>query len=73
MLDHLGIEQDFGCRALGTVPQRFSDDAEVLRAFKTFQTACVLSLKLAERERDEKAEAGAAAAADGLGKAKIAE
>ena len=37
---HLGLEQDWGCRALATVPSRFTGDRDVLVAFKKFHIAC---------------------------------
>ena len=53
MLEHLGIEQDYGCHALSRVPQRFGDDQELMRAFKGFQMACMMSLKKAAQVREE--------------------
>jgi hypothetical protein len=67
MLEHLGVEQDYGCRALSNVPRRFEGDAEVLRAFKGFQTGCVVSLKKAAGERE-----AMAAAAEGISELSLA-
>jgi hypothetical protein len=112
MLEHLGVEQDYGCRALSNVPRRFEGDAEVLpaclpacstasttthmvaaplaygcsllhcmlhvhmaygvwlqvlRAFKGFQTGCVVSLKKAAGERE-----AIAAAAKGVSELSVA-
>ena len=54
MLEHLGVEQDFGCHALSRVPQRFGDeDPELMRAFKGFQMACTMSLRKAAAVREE--------------------
>ena len=43
LLEHLGVEMDFGCRALGEVPYRFGEDREVLQQFQAFQMACAQS------------------------------
>ena len=39
------------------MPRRFEADPEVLRAFKGFQTGCVVSLKKAASEREAMAAA----------------
>ena len=54
LLEAEGIEQEFGCRSLGSVPVRFIEDPEVMRAFKAFQTACVLALKKSDLMRGER-------------------
>ena len=71
MLEHLGVEQDFGCRALSNVPRRFEGDAEVQRAFKGFQTGCVVSLKKAAAER-EAAEGPSTQVAEGVSELSLA-
>ena len=73
MLEHLGVEQDYGCRALSNVPRRFEADPEVLRAFKGFQTGCVVSLKKAASEREAMAAPkGVDAAAKGVDELRVA-
>ena len=47
LLEQNGIQMDFGCRALGEVPQRFGADKEVMTAFKHFTEACSLSMQKA--------------------------
>jgi len=47
MLEHLGIEMDFGCGQLSHVPHRFAADAEVMNAFQAFQQTCQSSLMAA--------------------------
>uniref|UniRef100_A0A7S0IM81 Uncharacterized protein n=1 Tax=Calcidiscus leptoporus TaxID=127549 RepID=A0A7S0IM81_9EUKA len=46
-LEHVGIEANFGCQALSRVPQLFSRDAVIMRAFQVFTSACQLSVNLA--------------------------
>ncbi len=50
MLEHLGVQMDFGCKRLGEVPQRFDADTEVMEAFKAFQIACQQSAQAAQRQ-----------------------
>ena len=73
LLEHLGVEMDHGCRALGEVPTRFQGDNEVLHAFQAFQQACSQSAEAArkkiiaenvERERAQQKRAEAPAAVD---------
>ena len=47
LLEHHGIQMDFGCRALGDVPRRFGSDKEVMTAFREFQVACTTSMQKA--------------------------
>ena len=47
LLEHHGIQMDFGCRALGTTPVRFGSDKEVMTAFQAFTAACMQSMKMA--------------------------
>ena len=47
LLEHHGIQMDFGCRALGDVPRRFGTDKEVMTAFREFQVACTTSMQKA--------------------------
>ena len=72
LLEHLGVEMDHGCRALGEVPRLFQGDNEVLHAFQAFQQACSSSAEMArkkiisenvERERAQMAKTAEAAAA----------
>ena len=59
LLEHLGIQMDFGCASLGEVPHRFADDDELLAAFDRFQLACETSAEkaanMAARQRAGKA------------------
>mmetsp|Transcript_4975 Transcript_4975/g.12858 ORF Transcript_4975/g.12858 Transcript_4975/m.12858 type:complete len:540 (-) Transcript_4975:355-1974(-) len=56
-LEHLAIEQDFGCRQLSLVPERYKSDRGVLTSFANFQKACVTSMKTCQLRRQEKAAA----------------
>jgi hypothetical protein len=58
LLEHLGVEMDHGCRALGEIPRRFGDDEEVMTAFSAFQQACQNSARkaLAARSGSEEGE-----------------
>jgi len=47
LLEKNAVQDDFGCRALGEVPQRFGKDAEVMTAFQGFTNACMQSMKMA--------------------------
>ena len=40
LIEHFGVQMDFGCQKLGDVPRRFSDDTEVMQSFMRFQQAC---------------------------------
>ena len=62
LLEHLGVEMDHGCRALGEVPHRFHDDREVLQSFALFQSACGESAQKAKVMNEEKAKASKKAA-----------
>ena len=53
LLEHHGIEMDFGCRMLGMTPQRFGGDSEVMDAFKAFQQACGASMQKARKDKDQ--------------------
>ena len=48
LLEHQGIEMDFGCRALGQTPHRFHSDKEVMKQFMAFQQACMTSMQKAQ-------------------------
>ncbi|KAG8460574.1 hypothetical protein KFE25_011349 [Diacronema lutheri] len=52
-LEHLGVEQDFGCRQLALVPERFKGDEGLLKAFAAFQAACMASMKMSAARRAE--------------------
>jgi hypothetical protein len=45
--------QDYGCRQLAAVPERFKSDREVIVAFSAFQAACMQSMKQAALKRAE--------------------
>jgi hypothetical protein len=47
LLEHHGIQMDFGCRALGETPMRFGSDTEVMTAFEGFAKTCMMSVKRA--------------------------
>lgn len=47
LLEHVGVDMDHGCRALGEVPMRFQQDNEVIKAFQAFQQACGTSAQKA--------------------------
>jgi hypothetical protein len=47
LLEHHGIQMDFGCRALGETPMRFGSDTEVMTAFEGFAQTCMMSVKRA--------------------------
>ena len=53
LLEHLGVEMDHGCRALGETPARFADDEEVMTAFQAFQRMCGESAQLATKKGQE--------------------
>jgi len=54
LLEHLGVDMDHGCRALGEVPARFHSDGEVLEAFRAFQMACNSSCQDAQKKLEAK-------------------
>ena len=59
-LEHVGIQQDFGCQALARIPKRFGSDKQVLEAFQEFQKACMYCVQKARvtkevREAQQKA------------------
>mmetsp|Transcript_10035 Transcript_10035/g.25995 ORF Transcript_10035/g.25995 Transcript_10035/m.25995 type:complete len:551 (+) Transcript_10035:56-1708(+) len=56
-LEHVGIEQDHGCRELSDIPRRFQEDREMLKAFQAFQTACMIAMKKAVMVRAERQQA----------------
>ncbi|KAL1524739.1 hypothetical protein AB1Y20_019622 [Prymnesium parvum] len=51
-LEHVGVQQDFGCQALNRVPGRFSKDQEVLLAFQDFQKACMYCVQKARISKE---------------------
>ena len=51
LLEHLGVEMEHGCQALGQVPMRFQKDKEVISAFKAFTEACGKSADLAAQRK----------------------
>ena len=57
ILEHLGVQMDHGCRALGEVPMRFQDDEEVITSFQKFQQACGESMQKAMAQRKAAEEA----------------
>ena len=76
LLEHLGVQMDFGCRALSEIPHRFGSDQELLASFQQFQMACSKSAQLAmqrhsqrestgERAEGKEGEAGAGEAGSG--------
>ena len=68
LLEHLGVQMDFGCRALGDVPMLFGQDQEVLEKFKSFQQACSDSAQQATQMRDA---AAAKEVADSVAKVEL--
>ena len=46
-LEHVGIDQNFGCQALGRLPKRFGEDQEVMGKFQQFQKACMYCVQKA--------------------------
>ena len=63
LLEHLGVEMNFGCAQLGLASKRFENDAKVMKAMYTFQTTCQTSIQQALLARAQ-AEARQALAAD---------
>lgn len=71
LLEHLGVEQDYGCRKLGEVPHRFGDDPEVMQNFAKFQQACSQSAQAAMKLKMLSKEGGVKAAEDKMAKVEI--
>eukprot|EP00966_Prymnesium_polylepis_P261824 6048061-Prymnesium_polylepis.1 len=66
-LEHIGIQQDFGCQALARIPKRFGSDRQVAEAFQEFQKACMYCVQKARvtkevREAQQRAKEKAALA-----------
>jgi hypothetical protein len=49
----LYAHQDWGCRQLALVGDKYKTDREVLTAFTAFQTACMATMKKAALKRAE--------------------
>ena len=47
LLEHHGIEAEFGCHALGETATRFGSDKDVMKKFMAFQTACQKAMQKA--------------------------
>ena len=60
LLEHVGVEMDFGCKQLGNTPARFPDDKDVLKAFNEFVSACQQSAESAVKRMQAKADGKAA-------------
>ena len=47
LLEHHGLQADWGCQALGMAANHFGSDKEVMEALAGFQQACFKSIELA--------------------------